>query len=183
MGYRVVGAIILVSGVASIAVGGIPTPHHAISMSPQGKGFAWDDAVAIGVTDGRIAFGLSPHLPNAVHQPGPARWHVLATQIRWSGRDGGYLAFDPTGEDNTVILVRELEKGVEWEVTGLKQDRATEEAVGVVRAASGPLKGWRLDAEEVRGRDGKVASPPEYRLILSPKPKWVFRVWRIWEHK
>jgi hypothetical protein len=118
------------------------------------------------VTDGRLALtergGWSDWEDRMDARPD--RWYVLGTKIK-SSVGGGYLAYDPSGEDPRVFLSREAGEGTDWTI-GDRNEGQNYVRYGLTQAASGKVKGWYLDVEdcEEKGEDGKATAAR--RLVL-----------------
>jgi hypothetical protein len=156
------------------ALAGIPTNRFTIDTGKD-RGTQY-----LLVRQGRLALGASTFGKVYDTKDAADRWYVLGTQIK-SSVGGGYLAYDASGKDRGVFLAGRPGDGTEWTVAA--PGRAREGARASLRAASGPLKGWYLDVEEVEeeGEGGKKETVR--RLVLSRKPSRELQVERIWEHK
>src|SRR5262249_30939768 len=108
----------------------------------------------------------------------PERWVVDRGRIR-SSTDGTFLTYDPSDKKGKVFLAARPVKGAEWVVTrGRGEPKNTRLGSdrgewGLVKAGSGPMKGWYLDAEG----DDPVG------LVLREKPKCDVEVARLYTHR
>jgi hypothetical protein len=152
-------ALMLCLAAAPWCIAGSPTNRFTIDMN--GKYLA--------VSKGRLVLGGSSFGSVGDSKDARDRWYVSATLIK-SSVGGGYLAYDPKGEDNAVLLQSSPGEGTEWNIAVPSTGRNSEGKKAVIRAAKGPKKGWYLTA--VGGR-----------LILAKDPPEKLRVGRIWSHK
>jgi hypothetical protein len=185
MGKRALLLLSLSLGVVSAAAAAVPTSHFTISFGrKEGK------VEYLAVRGGRLVLG-PPTKHARDEQDAPERWFILGTKIK-SSVGGGYLAYDPTGKDPKVFLTpNQNDKGTDWEVRRPKgafhqknQSRSLDEEWGTVRAASGPLKGWFLDAEEAEQKPGPQGKDvPACRFVLRKEPSCNVEAARIYTHK
>lgn len=160
----------------SVCVAGYPTNRFSIRIPNQNvsrqKSF-------LSVVDGRVALTGSSLGRVSDNANAPDRWFIDGARIKCS--TGGYLAYDPSGNDPAVVVVATPAEGIEWKVS-LKRREGSER--GVLEAATGAMKGWSLDVEELSLPDsGKPSSPATQRVFLTPQPKQPFQVERIFGHK
>jgi hypothetical protein len=166
----------IVATMTSVCVAGYPTNRFSIRIPKQNfpgqKSF-------LSVVDGQVvvarsSFGRLPDNADA-----PDRWYIDGARIKCS--NGGYLAYDPTGNDPAVFVVAIPPEGIEWKVA-LKRREGSER--GVLEAAMGAVKGWSLDVKELPPPDsGQPAASESHRVFLTQQPKQPFQVERIFGHK
>jgi hypothetical protein len=160
----------------SVCIAGYPTNRFSIQIPGrrvQGlKSF-------LSVVDGRVVVTGSSLGRVADNADAPDRWYIDGSRIKCS-RGGGYLAYDATGEDPTVFVTTTLPEGIEWKIA-LKRREGSER--GVLEAATGAMKGWSLDVDELPSESGKSPSPASLRVFLTQQPKQPFQVERIFGHK
>jgi hypothetical protein len=135
---------------ASLCFAGTPTNDFTISMN---GGY-------LAVSEGELYFRRSTE---------GAIWYVMGTQIKSAERNGGYLAYDPKGKTNLVGLESAPGKGTEWSIAVPGKGRTSEGKRSVIRAASGPKRGWYLTID-----NGS--------LILAENPPQKLEVERFWKY-
>jgi hypothetical protein len=174
---RLLLALALSLAVVTVCAAGIGTNRFTISTA--GKGHPGD---FLAVDEGDLTLGGSNFGAVSDNRDAADRWYIAGSKIK-SSVGGGYLAYDPTGKNKRVFLSAKPTEGTDWYV-GVG-NRAQEGDRGVIRAMSGPLKGWYLDAAEAEEKqataEGKTG-PPRV-LVLSEKPSRLLEAARIWEHK
>ena len=173
-------AMLLVASTPTIA--GYPTKVFYITAK-EGR----EKAQYLAVRDGKLALGPLSFIKD---QPWEARppcgWYILGTQIKSSLIDGGYLAYDPTGKDDRVSLVKEpIGEATEWVITkgelwGKNETTGANHDWARIQASAGPLKGYFLDFE----RDISLAEgPPADYVVLRKKAAWNVEASRVYRGK
>jgi len=166
----------------SVCFAGHPTDRYIITI---GKNDQRVDYLA--VDRGRLVLVASRFSrPDTLDRPGADRWYVMGTKIK--STEGGYLAYDPAGKDNKVILAPKSDAdGTEWVIRrpkGVFKPRnghgSGDYQWGVLQAASGPMKDWYVDVEEVEEKNDDGKTVKSHRFILSKEPSWNVEVMRIY---
>lgn len=160
--------------VASACLGGTPTNRYIISCRVEKSGYEY-----VAVTKGRLTVGKASNRKD--DQDAPDRWYILGTKIK-SSDGGGYLAYDPSGKDNRVFLTPTPTAGTEWSMSLRKRSPGDEEH-GVIRAATGPRRGWYLDVEEIEEKTSDDATKTVRRIILAKEPRHKVEAARVYIHR
>jgi hypothetical protein len=183
MTHRLILVLALSAAAAPLGEAGIATGYYYVTARKSKPG----ELFYLAVKDSKLVLGAASSLQDE-RGSAPDRWHVLGTQIK-SSAGGGYLAYDPSGKSKGIFLSPRPVKGAEWQVRRVytKRSNHLRESMdyewGVVEAASGPLKGWSLDVEEVGKKRGNGGTAPVRRLILSKRRAWNVEAGGIYEHK
>jgi hypothetical protein len=156
---RLMLVALLCLAAAPCCLAGIPTDRFTIDL---GREF-------LAVRGGELVLGRSTLGSISDTKDAADRWYILGTQIK-SSVGGGYLAYDPGGTDTAVTLKAAPGEGTEWSVAVPGKGSRSEGQKAVIRAATGPKKGWYLT---VSGG----------RLVLAEDPPQKAQAERIWEHK
>src|SRR5262245_40721615 len=119
--------------VAAAGLAAIPTGRFTITAGP---------GEYLAVEKGQLVLGRNSG--GDENQDAPDRWYIAGTQIK-SSVGGGYLAYDPSGQDNKVFLAPRPVRGADWAVRRVKGAKRRNERApfldaewGTVQAASGP---------------------------------------------
>jgi hypothetical protein len=160
--------------VGSACLGGTPTNRYVIACQFEKSRYEY-----VTVTEGRLTVGKASERKD--DQDAPDRWYILGTQIK-SSDGGGYLAYDPSGKDNRVFLTARPAEGTEWSLSLRKRSPGDEEH-GVVRAATGPRKGWYLDVEEIEEKVSDDEARTVRRLVLVKEPIHKVEAHRVYIHR
>jgi hypothetical protein len=174
MNYRFFLMAALWLAAASACLGGTPTNRYVITCRFEKSGYGY-----VAVTKGRLTVGKASGRKD--NQDAPDRWYILGTKIK-SSDGGGYLAYDPTGKDNRVFLTAKPTEGTEWSMILRKRSPGDEEH-GVIRAATGPRKGWYLDVEETEENARDDGAKTVRRLVLVKEPIHKVEAGRIYIHR
>ena len=153
----IVALVFLAAGPCCLA--GIPTNRFTISVRGE----------YLAVRGEQLVLGRSTLGSVSDNKDAADRWYILGTQIK-SSVGGGYLAYDPRGADNAVVLKAAPGEGTEWNVAVPGKGPRSEGDKAVIRAATGPKKGWYLTVSEGR-------------LVLAEDPPQKLQAERIFEHK
>jgi hypothetical protein len=158
----------------SVCAAGIGTGRFTISIE------AGHDSGFLAVRRGELTVGDSTFGSVFYNEDAADRWYISGPQIK-SSVGGGYLAYDPTGKSNRVLLRPKPGEGTDW-VLGVS-GRARRGKRGAIQAASGPLKGWYLDVasgeDKQETAEGKKAARPA--LVLSKHPSRKLEAEQIWD--
>jgi hypothetical protein len=159
MKRRAVLGLTLCLTVAPFGMAGTPTDRFTISQGREYLAFRKGQLVL-----GRSTFGAVSDSKDAAD-----RWYILGTQIK-SSVGGGYLAYDPRGEDNAVVLRSGPGEGTEWNISVPGKGHRSEGEMAVIRVSSGPLKGCYLTVSAGR-------------LVVAEDPPQKLQAARIFSHK
>lgn len=160
--------------IASACLGGTPTNRYLITCHFKKSGYEY-----VAVTKGRLTVGKASDRKE--DQDAPDRWYILGTKIK-SSDGGGYLAYDPMGKDNRVFLTAAPTEGTEWNMSLRKRSPGDQEH-GVVRAATGPRRGWYLDVEEIEEKTSDGRTKIVRRLVLVNEPIHKVEAGRVYIHR
>jgi hypothetical protein len=162
---------------AADAAGGIATNRYTISHREKDR--RHEEFLA--VSRGRLTLGGSTFGSVSDNLDAADRWFILGTRIK-SSVGGGYLAYDPAGKEDQVFLVARPGEGTEWSVSVVG---GREGQRGVIRAATGPMKGWYLDVEDRadKATDGKGKAVVLRLFVLRKTPSHRLEAERIYSHK
>jgi hypothetical protein len=160
--------------VGSACVGGTPTNRYVITCRFEKSGYEY-----VAVTKGQLTVGKASDRKH--DQDAPDRWYSLGTKIK-SSDGGGYLAYDPSGKNNRVFLTATPTEGTEWSLSLRKRSPGDQEH-GVIRAATGPRRGWYLDAEETEEKTSDDGAKTVRRLVLVKEPIHKVEAGRIYIHR
>lgn len=180
MSRRVYLLMPLFVALVSVCYAGYPTSRFTISAGNKDGWVGY-----LGVDEGQLILGSPSSRRARLDRDEYDRWHFLGTKIK-SSVGGGYLAYDPTGKDHKVFLTPKADgEGTDWIVrrqkfgVERKNERRDIEEWGFLQVASGPMKDWFFDVEDVQemSDDGQIKKVRRY--ILSKEPSWNVEVARI----
>ena len=185
MNRRIFVLLPLVLVLTAVCYAAVPTRHYKIAAKSSDG-----NAGMLCVEKGSLELGSRSKEENFLDKDGeldirdtPDGWFVLGTKVK-SSVGGGYLAYDPTGKHNRLVLASKAEDaGTDWIIRKAKPDvKKGRGERGILQAAAGPLKDRFLDVGvmDVTQSDGTIISSRCF--VLSKEPGWEVEIVRVIIH-